>query len=984
MGPSQDPSSVPLGEAGKGEDTEGVRLPPGQRELPGSRRDTATPPTWPPPPPVSLNDATGRTFGPPSARLFAEPGLSSHIPLAETGLSHCRLAGNTPSPLRLAGPGPAPRTGGGGGRSMAAAAAVGAMAAEEAEEALGLFTGIGLSEAKARETLRNGALSALLRRAVLQVRPPRAPTPVPRSPVQRRHPRDPAPSPEPLPPGSPSPGPAERPRPLAFPPHPHPRPAPPGGCRFTGAQPQARSDASPGRRQARSALGPTLDKATGTLLYNAAARLRDPKHLGFLVGYIARREILTDLQLSAALEYLRSHPLEPLDVADFERACGVGVCVTPEQIEEAVEAVISEHRAELLAERYHFNMGQLMGEARSRLRWADGKTIKNEVDLQVLHLLGPKTEADLEKKPKAAKARPAPAEKQKVTVMENGEVGMETRSLLEQLRGEALKFHRPGENYKTEGYVVTPNTMALLKQHLAITGGQVRTRFPPEPNGILHIGHAKAINFNFGYAKANSGVCFLRYDDTNPEKEEEKYFTAIREMVEWLGYQPYAVTHASDYFDQLYAWALELIRRGQAYVCHQKVEEIKGHNPPPSPWRDRPVEESLLLFEDMRKGKFGEGEATLRMKLVMEDGKMDPVAYRVKFTPHHRTGDKWCIYPTYDYTHCLCDSIEHITHSLCTKEFQARRSSYFWLCNALDVYCPVQWEYGRLNLLYTVVSKRKIIRLVETGAVRDWDDPRLFTLTALRRRGFPPEAINNFCARVGVTVAQATMEPHLLEACAREVLNEQAPRAMAVLEPLKVTITNFPAPKALEVLVPNFPADESRGFHKVPFQPTIYIEETDFREEADKGYKRLAPGQPVGLRHAGYVVAVQNIIKDASGRVIELEVTCTKSDVAEKPKAFIHWVSEPLACEVRLYERLFLHKNPEDPSEVPGGFLSDLNPDSLRVVHNALVDSSVLSARPFEKFQFERLGYFSVDPDSKEGKMVFNRTVTLKEDPGKA
>ncbi|XP_075289085.1 glutamine--tRNA ligase [Opisthocomus hoazin] len=784
-----------------------------------------------------------------------------------------------------------------------AAAAAGSMAAEEAEETLGLFTGIGLSEAKARETLRNGALSALLRRAVLQ---------------------------------------------------------------------------------ARSALGPALDKATGTLLYNAAARLKDPKHLGFLVGYIARRQILTELQLTAALEYVRSHPLEPLDPAAFERACGVGVCVTPEQIEEAVEAVIGEHRAELLAERYHFNMGLLMGEARSRLRWADGKTVKNEVDLQVLHLLGPKTEADLEKKPKAAKARLAPAEKPKAAVVENGEVGTETRSLLEQLRGEALKFHKPGENYKTEGYVVTPNTMALLKRHLAVTGGQVRTRFPPEPNGILHIGHAKAINFNFGYAKANGGVCFLRYDDTNPEKEEEKYFTAIREMVEWLGYQPYAVTHASDYFDQLYTWALELIRRGQAYVCHQKVEEIKGHNPPPSPWRDRPVEESLLLFEDMRKGKFGEGEATLRMKLVMEDGKMDPVAYRVKFTPHHRTGDKWCIYPTYDYTHCLCDSIEHITHSLCTKEFQARRSSYFWLCNALDVYCPVQWEYGRLNLLYTVVSKRKIIRLVETGAVRDWDDPRLFTLTALRRRGFPAEAINNFCARVGVTVAQATMEPHLLEACAREVLNEQAARAMAVLEPLKVTITNFPAPKALEVLVPNFPADESRGFHKVPFQPTVYIEETDFREEVDKGYKRLAPGQPVGLRHAGYVIAVQNIIRDASGRVIELEVTCTKSDVAEKPKAFIHWVSEPLACEVRLYERLFLHKNPEDPSEVPGGFLSDLNPDSLRVVCNALVDSSVLSARPFDKFQFERLGYFSVDPDSEEGKMVFNRTVTLKEDPGKA
>ncbi|CAM4585364.1 glutamine--tRNA ligase isoform X1 [Caretta caretta] len=769
-------------------------------------------------------------------------------------------------------------------------------------DALSLFAAIGLSEPKARETLKNEALSALLREAVTQ---------------------------------------------------------------------------------AQGILGPTVDKATGTLLYNVASRLKDQKRLRFLVGCITSRKILTDLQLSAALEYVRSHPLDPIDMADFEHECGVGVVVTPEQIEEAVEAAINKHRAELLSERYRFNMGLLMGEARGSLRWADGKSIKNEVDLQVLHLLGPKTEADLEKKQKAGKAKPAEVERQQKALEENGGVTLETKSLMEQLRGEALKFHKPGENYKTEGYVITPHTMALMKQHLEITGGQVRTRFPPEPNGILHIGHAKAINFNFGYAKANGGVCFLRYDDTNPEKEEEKYFTAIRDMVEWLGYKPHAVTHASDYFDQLYAWAMELIQRGHAYVCHQRVEEIKGHNPPPSPWRDRPVEESLLLFQGMKKGKFEEGEATLRMKLVMEDGKLDPVAYRIKYTPHHRSGDRWCIYPTYDYTHCLCDSVEHITHSLCTKEFQARRSSYFWLCNALGVYCPVQWEYGRLNLLYTVVSKRKIIRLVEAGAVRDWDDPRLFTLTALRRRGFPPEAINNFCARVGVTVAQTTMEPHLLEACVREVLNECAPRAMAVLEPLRVTITNFPTEKALEVLVPNFPADETKGFHKVPFQATIYIEHSDFREVMDKGYKRLAPGQPVGLRHAGYVIAVQNVIKDAGGQVMELEVTCTKSNSVEKPKAFIHWVSDPLVCEVRLYEQLFLHKNPEDPAEVPAGFLSDLNPDSLCVMDSALADRSIRSAKPFDKFQFERLGYFSVDPDSTEGKMVLNRTVMLKEDPGK-
>ncbi|KAI5621950.1 glutamine--tRNA ligase, partial [Silurus asotus] len=734
--------------------------------------------------------------------------------------------------------------------------------------------------------------------------------------------------------------------------------------------------------QAQNLLGSKeVDKAIGNLLYSMASRLRDLRRLTYLTNYITKRKITTDLQLSSALEFVKNHPEDPLDQKAFETACGVGIVVTPEQIEDAVELIIRAHKEQLLAERYRFNMGILISEVRAGLKWADGKILKNEVDMQVLHLLGPKTAADLEKKPKAAKAKPAEKEEERVEAV--NDVKVEGKSLMEQLRGEALKFHKPGENYKTEGYVVTPNTMDLLKQHLEITGGQVRTRFPPEPNGILHIGHAKAINFNFGYAKANDGICFLRYDDTNPEKEEEKYFTAIKDMVEWLGYKPYAITHASDNFQKLYDLAVDLIRRGHAYVCHQRSEELKGHNVPLSPWRDRPVEESIVLFERMKKGMFAEGEATLRMKMVMEDGKMDPVAYRIKYTPHHRTGDTWCIYPTYDYTHCLCDSIEHITHSLCTKEFQARRSSYFWLCNALDVYCPVQWEYGRLNLTYTVVSKRKIIKLVETGAVRDWDDPRLFTLTALRRRGFPPEAINNFCARVGVTVAQTTTEPHMLESCVRDVLNETAPRTMAVLEPLKVTITNLPTNAQTEIRIPDFPADESKGSHKVPFSKTIFIEQNDFREVMEKGYKRLTPEQPVGLRHAGYVISVQRVIKDGSGKVVELEVTCSSSDSVEKPKAFIHWVSDPLQCEVRLYERLFLHKNPEDTSEVPNGFLSDINPNSLNVIESALIDRSVSKAKVFDKFQFERVGYFSLDPDTTADKLIFNRTVTLKEDPGK-
>ncbi|XP_041711756.1 glutamine--tRNA ligase [Coregonus clupeaformis] len=738
--------------------------------------------------------------------------------------------------------------------------------------------------------------------------------------------------------------------------------------------------------QAQRVLGVAgVDKATGTLLYTMASRLRDPKRLGFLTDHIAQHKICTELQLAAALEFVKSHPQDPINQKEFESLCGVGVVITPEQIEDKVEKVIKKHKDQLLQERYRFNMGLLMGEARGGLMWADGKMIKNEVDMQVLHLLGPKTEADLEKKPKAQKAKAPDGEvKVKEELTMNGELKIEGRSLMDQLRGAALNFHKPGENYKTEGYVVTPKTMDLLKQHLEFTGGQIRTRFPPEPNGILHIGHAKAINFNFGYAKANDGICFLRYDDTNPEKEEEKYFTAIKDMVEWLGYKPYEITHASDNFQRLYDLAEDLIRRGHAYVCHQRGEELKGHNLPPSPWRERPAEESLVLFDRMRRGLFAEGEATLRMKIVMEDGKMDPVAYRIKYTAHHRTGDAWCIYPTYDYTHCLCDSIENITHSLCTKEFQARRSSYFWLCNALDVYCPVQWEYGRLNLTYTVVSKRKIIKLVEEGTVRDWDDPRLFTLTALRRRGFPSEAINNFCAKVGVTVAQATMEPHMLESCVRDVLNDHAPRAMAVLEPLKVTITNLPEGIRNDVRVPDFPANEFMGSHVVPFTRTIFIEQSDFREVMEKGYKRLTLDQPVGLRHAGYVISVQKVIKDAQGRVVELDVHCCSShEAAEKPKAFIHWVSEPQKCEIRLYERLFLHKNPEDLSEVPGGFLSDINPNSLQVINSALVDISVSKAKVFDKFQFERVGYFALDPDSTADKLVFNRTVTLKEDPGK-
>jgi len=551
------------------------------------------------------------------------------------------------------------------------------------------------------------------------------------------------------------------------------------------------------------------------------------------------------------------------------------------------------------------------------------------------------------------------------------------------------QFHKPGENYKTEGYIKTPQTEALLARHLSETGGQVRTRFPPEPNGILHIGHAKAININFGFAKAHNGICFLRLDDTNPEAEKDEFVRSIAEMVKWLGYEPYKVTYSSDYFDQLYKYAVELIERGHAYICHQKPHELRGFDPPPSPWRDRSIAENLALFEDMKAGKFDEGTCCLRMKHTMEEGKRDPVAYRIKYVPHHRTGDKWCIYPTYDFAHCLCDSIENITHSLCTKEFQSRRSSYYWLCNALEIYCPVQWEYSRLNINYTVVSKRKLKMLIDAKVVSGWDDPRLFTLESLRRRGFPPDAIKEFCAKLGITGADSSVHPQMIEAEVRDYLNIKAPRTMAVLEPLEILITNFdqifpPSKAPHTVEVPDFPADpENSPSHTITITPTIYLEETDFKNTADhdKNFRRLTLNQSVGLRYVHLIINVKEVVADDKGNIIKLLVEANKADDLPKPKAFIHWVSQPTKCEVRSYDRLFDLANPEDH---PDGLLASCRENSLQVHRDALVDSYLLGSTTYTKFQFERIGYFSVDPDSTPTKLVFNRIVSLKEDKGKS
>ncbi|VDN02477.1 unnamed protein product [Thelazia callipaeda] len=740
--------------------------------------------------------------------------------------------------------------------------------------------------------------------------------------------------------------------------------------------------------------GNTATKQQCTLLYHVGTRLKSQCHLHMplIVRHIINGNIRTEPQLAAAIEYLLSNVVKCLNEQDFLNACGVGFVVTTEDIKDQVKESVNKFRSEIMEQRYFFNSGKILKDVKSKLKWADGSAIKQEVDLSLMLLLGPKTVDELSLK----KGKLKDTSKQSITLKQIDAEGVATNcsqkdaegaDTIEELMRNKVNFHKVGENYKTDGYVITPNTSNLLKKHVEDVKGKVVTRFPPEPNGLLHIGHAKAINIDFGYAKAHGGICYLRFDDTNPENEEEEFMENITEMVNWLGYKPHKITHSSDYFEQLYEWAIVLIKENLAYVCHQSVDEIRGFEVTESPWRNRPVEESLQLFQDMRRGKFEEGEATLRLKVILEEGKVDPVAYRIKYCTHHRTGNKWlCIYPTYDYTHCLCDSLENITHSLCTKEFQSRRSTYYWLCNALNIYCPVQWEYGRLNMYYTVVSKRKIKALIDNKKVSGWDDPRLFTLTALRRRGIPPEAINNFIARLGLSTAQVFIDPQVLDATVRDYLNTSASRTMAVLYPLKVTIENadkIVLPKSISV--PDFPNDANcTNSHLVAVDRTIFIEQSDYKKDTnDRNFRRLTKNQSVGLKYLGIVLSVTEELMDGNGEVTEIKVSASQLTSANKPKAFIHWVANPIRCEVRLYNRLFKHKNPEDSKEVPNGFLSDCSSDSLQILDAVYIDKSISNSVVYDRYQFERVGYFSVDPDSTSEKLVFNRTVDLKEDGGK-
>ena len=535
-------------------------------------------------------------------------------------------------------------------------------------------------------------------------------------------------------------------------------------------------------------------------------------------------------------------------------------------------------------------------------------------------------------------------------------------------------------------------------------GGRVHTRFPPEPNGYLHIGHAKSICLNFGVAAEFGGLCNLRFDDTNPQKEDLEYINSIKEDVRWLGYDwEDREYYASDYFEQLYEWAEYLIKQGKAYVDDLSPEEISEYRgkaihdgdkiiTPPgkdSPYRNRSIEENLDLFRRMRAGEFPDGAKTLRAKIDMRHPNLnmrDPVMYRIMHATHPRTGDKWCIYPTYDWAHGQSDAIEGITHSLCTLEFEVHRPLYDWFLDNLPVpHRPRQIEFSRLNLTYTVLSKRRLLQLVEEGHVNGWDDPRMPTIAGLRRRGYTPEAIRDFCSRIGVTKAEGVVEYELLEHCLRHDLNKRAERRMAVLDPLKVVIENYPEDQVEELEAINNPEDETAGTRKVPFSRVIYIEREDFMENPVPKFYRLAPGREVRLRYA-YFIKCTDVVKDEAGNIIEIHATydpATRGGDApdgRKVKATLHWVSAAHAidAEVRLYDRLFTKRNPLE-TEAGQDWLDNLNPNSLKVLTGCKLEPSLKAAKAGDRFQFERLGYFCVDPDSTPEHLVFNRTVTLRD-----
>ena len=801
-----------------------------------------------------------------------------------------------------------------------------------------------------------------------------------------------------------------------------------------------------------------LDAKTGSAVVVAAssgAELPEAK-LDYIVQRVLKKDLVSTDQIQTACKYAAS--VDAIDDATFDSQCGVGVVITPDMCHNVVRNYMQSHHADIAEAAGWPKMSSIMAAVRAEptLRWANAADIKNAVEQELTAQFGPRSAAAASKK-KGGGAASAATKSTNATPSSTSK-GERKSKKEETVRPDAMyeegflaSLHKPGEN---------PQKLPRLRdEHLKATNGSVMTRFPPEPNGYLHIGHSKAIAVNFGFARFHKGLCYLRFDDTNPAAEEEKYFVSILETVRWLGFEPFKVTYSSDYFDRLYELAVDLIRRGLAYVDHSTPEEIReGRGGPDkgerkeSRWRHRPIEESLQAFDDMKNGKYKPGEATLRMKQdILGSGNpqmWDLIAYRVLDAPHHRTGSKWCMYPTYDFTHCLVDSFENISHSLCTTEFILSRESYEWLCDALEVYKPRQYEYGRLSMEGTVMSKRKMLKLVNEGFVDGWDDPRMYTLIGLRRRGVPPGAILSFVSQLGVTTNNSTIQINRFDQTVRQYLEMNTPRLMMVVEPLKVVIENLPDDFVLHVTKPLHPKVPDMGQVSAPFTKTVYIDASDFRMQDAPDYFRLAPGKSVGLYQVPHPITCTSVRTNEAGHVVELVCRYEQGPTPVVPKTYIHWVAEHAPSkspvhvrEARLFNSLFTCENPA----AHDNFVDFINPRSREILHGAMIEvgfyqvarmSLETAKREAEervkqavkqteealgkdraheardtnaiqsteshtygkeciRFQAMRVGYFAVDSDSSMSlfgdredespdDLVLNRIVSLKEDVGKS
>eukprot|EP00457_Paulinella_chromatophora_P002106 gb/GEZN01002110.1/.p1 GENE.gb/GEZN01002110.1/~~gb/GEZN01002110.1/.p1 ORF type:complete len:794 (-),score=150.13 gb/GEZN01002110.1/:174-2555(-) len=718
------------------------------------------------------------------------------------------------------------------------------------------------------------------------------------------------------------------------------------------------------------------DKKIGFLVYSLTVKLMKQTDLpqttrSILLQWITSQQLTSMGQLDAAITFIKKELQRGGEVneAKLRQECGAGVLVTPQQVVAEVSALLLARERELRAERYRLVPQLLASLRKGKLKWADGRVLKEEFDKAIEGMLGPKTEdSQPAKTPKVAKANSKP------------DAG-----------SQAVEEEEPDDFGQGRDMATAHNTPAQQAQYEAAIKGKIRTRFPPEPNGFMHIGHAKAIRFNFFKAKELGGTCILRFDDTNPEAEKQLYIDNIIENVTWLiGERPETITYASDYFQELYDLACKLIRKGKAYVCHQTKAEIEESRKTktPSPYRSRSVQENLRLFEDMRKGKFAEGGAVLRMKgdLNHPNPQMwDLVAYRIKYVAHPHAGHGWCIYPSYDWTHCINDSLEFITYSLCTTEFEARRESYYWLLDELDLYKPKVWEFSRLNLDYGVVSKRFLRRLVTEKWVAGWDDPRLLTLNGMRRRGYTPAAIMAFCESCGVTRNLNNQSPLKLEDKVRRDLDPISLRGLVVAQPLMVKLTNWPEGKVEQLEVPNHPKDPSLGTHQIPFSGILYIEGKDFKMEDSKDYYGLAPGKTVFLKYA-YNMKFEGVEHNTDGSIDHLRCQVDVNNRKPAGKGILTWVAQsrpgqdPAVVELRDYELLFLSPEPLKYKEQGlSDWIEDINTKSL-IVYDAFADSFVAAAQPGARFQFERNAYYFYDPSSTPSKLVFNRTVKMKED----